>query len=67
MSQVAKNDPSRTGQATVAITIAAFSNTMMKLAMALYLGSKKLRVTVSLGFALIILFGIAGLVVLNAL
>lgn len=67
MSQVAREDPSRTGQATVAITIAAFSNTLMKLAMALYLGSRKLRVTVALGFALIILFGMAGLALLSFL
>jgi uncharacterized membrane protein (DUF4010 family) len=40
MSQISKADPSKTSQATIAITLAAFSNTIMKTAMAVALGSK---------------------------
>jgi uncharacterized membrane protein (DUF4010 family) len=61
MCQLAKEDPSRTGQAAVAITLAAFSNTALKAGVAFSLGSAGLRRTALAGFAVIIAAGIAGL------
>jgi uncharacterized membrane protein (DUF4010 family) len=61
MSQIAREDPSKLDQATVAITLAAFSNTVMKAGMACFLGSKKFRKTVLMGFGITILAGLAGL------
>ena len=63
MSQLAKQDPSKLNQATVAITLAAFSNTIMKAVIAASIGSKGLRKVIFIGFAIIIAAGIAGLVI----
>ncbi len=64
MSQIARDDPSKLGQATIAITLAAFSNTILKAGMAFSLGSPKLRKIILIGFSIIIVSGICGLVVL---
>ncbi|HPV41679.1 MAG TPA: MgtC/SapB family protein [Spirochaetota bacterium] len=62
MSQISRDDPTKVNQATVAITIAAFSNTIMKAVLASILGSKKFRKTVLAGFSTIICAGIVGLI-----
>lgn len=62
MSQISRDDPSKLDQATIAITIAAFSNTIMKAGMACVLGSKEFRKTVLTGFGIIICAGIIGLI-----
>jgi uncharacterized membrane protein (DUF4010 family) len=62
MSQISHDDPSKLNQATVAITIAAFSNTVMKAVMACILGSKRFRITILAGFGIIMGAGIIGLV-----
>jgi uncharacterized membrane protein (DUF4010 family) len=62
MSQISRDDPTKMNQATVAITLAAFSNTVMKAGMAFVLGSKKFRKTVLMGFGVIICAGIIGLI-----
>ncbi len=67
MSQLAKQDPSKLNQATVAITLAAFSNTIMKAVIAASIGSKGLRKVIFIGFAIIIASGIAGLAINSAL
>jgi len=61
MSKISRDDPSKLNQATVAITLAAFSNTVMKAGMAFFLGSKQFRKTVLIGFGITICAGIAGL------
>jgi uncharacterized membrane protein (DUF4010 family) len=61
MSQISRDDPSKLSQATVAITLAAFSNTIMKAAMAWFLGSKKFRKTVLFGFGITLIAGVIGL------
>ncbi|MCP4129509.1 MAG: MgtC/SapB family protein [bacterium] len=67
MSEIAKDDPSKLPQATIAITLAAFSNTVLKAGMAFSLGSPKLKKITAIGFASIIGAGIAGLVILAVL
>jgi uncharacterized membrane protein (DUF4010 family) len=62
MSQISRDDPSKLDQATVAITLAAFSNTVMKAGMACILGSRPFARTVLAGFGITILAGIAGLI-----
>lgn len=62
MSQISRDDPAKLGLATVAITIAAFSNTIMKAVIACMLGSKKFRKTVLAGFGIIICAGGVGLI-----
>ena len=63
MSQLSKQDPSKLDQASVAITLAAFSNTFMKAVLAASIGSKRLRKVIIMGFALIIAAGVAGLII----
>lgn len=63
MSQISRDDPSKLNQATVAITLAAFSNTVMKAGLACFLGSKRFRLTVLLGFGVILFAGVLGLVI----
>jgi uncharacterized membrane protein (DUF4010 family) len=63
MSQIARDDPAKLNQATVAITIAAFSNTVMKAGIACFLGSKRFRITVLLGFGAILCAGFMGLLI----
>ncbi len=63
MSQLSRQDPSKLGQATVAITLAAFSNTVMKAVLAVSIGSKGLRKIILAGFSIIILAGVAGLAI----
>lgn len=65
MSQISRQDPSKLGQATVAITLAAFSNTMMKAALAFFLGSSGLKKIVPIAFGIIILSGIGGLIIVG--
>ena len=67
MSQIARDDPSKLDQATIAITLAAFSNTAMKAGMALFLGSKKFRMPVLIGFVITIAAGAAGLALIYIL
>jgi uncharacterized membrane protein (DUF4010 family) len=67
MSKISRDDPSKLSQATVAITLAAFSNTLMKAGMAFFLGSKQFRKTVLIGFSITIFAGIAGLVLVYLL
>lgn len=62
MSQISRDDPTKIDQATLAITLAAFSNTIMKAGMAIFLGSKQFRKTVLAGFGVILFAGILGLV-----
>lgn len=64
MSQIARDDPAKADQAAVAITLAAFTNTIMKASMAAYFGSPRLRKIAIAGFAAIIAAGAAGLVLL---
>lgn len=65
MSQISRQDPSKSGQASVAITLAAFSNTIMKGLLAASIGSARLRKTAIAGFGIILLAGAAGLAVLH--
>jgi uncharacterized membrane protein (DUF4010 family) len=65
MSQISRDDPSKLNQATIAITLAVFANTVMKGAMAVILGSKGLRKIVLLGFGIILLAGAVALAVVN--
>lgn len=67
MSHIARDDPGKLNQATTAITLAAFSNTLMKAGMAFFLGSKQFRKTVLIGFAIILGAGIAGLMITHVL
>jgi len=67
MSQISKADPSKTSQATIAITLAAFSNTIMKTGMAVALGSKELRKYILIGMGFVLLGGVAGLVIVAIL
>ncbi|MFC1670639.1 MgtC/SapB family protein [Spirochaetota bacterium] len=64
MSQISKNNPMKLNQASIAITLAAFSNTFLKAGMVFALGSKELRKTVLIGFTVIISAGICGLLLL---
>lgn len=66
MSGIAREDPSKSGVATVAITLAAFSNTVMKAGMALVLGSPRFRKLALIGFSITLLAGAAALGVLVA-
>ncbi len=61
MSQISRDDPAMMNQATIAITLAAFSNTIMKAGMAMFLGSKQFRKRVLAGFGIILCAGIIGL------
>jgi len=63
MSQISRDDPSKLNQATIAITLAAFSNTAMKAGLACFLGSKRFRLTVLLGFGVILFAGVFGLAI----
>jgi uncharacterized membrane protein (DUF4010 family) len=65
MSQISRQDPSKNGQAAVAITLAAFANTLMKGFLAATIGSKRMRKIVLAGFGLIIIMGLLGLLVLR--
>jgi uncharacterized membrane protein (DUF4010 family) len=65
MSQVALDDPSKQQQASVAITLAAFSNTAVKGVMASVMGSPRLRKYIIIGLSTIIAAGIVGLVIFN--
>ncbi len=65
MSQISRDDPSKLSQATIAITLAAFANTAMKGAMAVFLGSKKFKKIVLLGFGIVLLAGALALAIVN--
>ncbi len=67
MSQIAKDNPAKADQATIAITLATFSNTLLKGGMAFMLGSKRMRRIVLIGFGITISVGIAALVVVSTL
>lgn len=62
MSNLSRNNPDKLHQATVAITLAAFSNTILKFVMAFAIGSRKFRYGVAAGFGIILCSGIAALV-----
>jgi len=61
MSNLSKQDPSKMEQAAVAVTLAAFSNTLMKAVMAFAIGSGKFRKGIVAGFAAIIAAGCTAL------
>lgn len=61
MSNLSKSSPDKMHQATVAITLAAFSNTILKFIMAFAIGSRKFKVGVAAGFGVILCAGIASL------
>lgn len=61
MSNLSKQDPSKLNQAAVAVTLAAFSNTMMKGIMAYAIGSGNFRRGIAAGFTAIIAAGCAAL------
>ena len=65
MSQISSQDPSKLGQATVAITLASFSNTLMKAGLAFALGSSALKKIIVVAFGTIILCGVAGLIIVG--
>ena len=65
MSQISRQDSSKLNQATVAITLAAFANTILKAGMAYVLGSRRLRKIILVGFAIILFAGIAGLFLIS--
>ncbi|MBN2159948.1 MAG: MgtC/SapB family protein [Spirochaetes bacterium] len=67
MSQISLDDPARLDQATVAITLAAFANTVMKAAMAAFLGSGQFRKIVLAGFAVTLMAGVAALFAVSVL
>jgi uncharacterized membrane protein (DUF4010 family) len=64
MSQISRDDPSKLNQAAVAITLAAFSNTIMKAGMALLLGSRRFATIVLIGFGITLLAGALGLILM---
>jgi len=64
MSNLSKQDPSKLEQAAVAVTLAAFSNTIMKAVMACVIGSGVFRRGIVAGFACIIAAGIEGLFII---
>jgi uncharacterized membrane protein (DUF4010 family) len=64
MSQIAKDDPSKMSEATIAITLAAFSNTFLKAGLVFFLGSKKLRWITIGGLAIIVTAGAISLLVI---
>jgi len=57
MCQISKDDPSKLNEATVAITLAAFSNTFLKAGLAFFLGSNRLRWITIGGLAVIVTGG----------
>jgi len=61
MSNLSRQDPSKLGQAAVAVTLAAFSNTVMKGIIAFSIGSGNFRKGIAAGFTVIIFSGIAAL------
>ena len=61
MSGIAREDPAKAELATVSITLAAFSNTVMKAGMALVLGSPRFRRIVLAGFAVTLAAGAGAL------
>lgn len=65
MSQISRDDPSKLSQAAIAITLAAFANTAMKGAMAVFLGSKRFRNIVLLGFGIILAVGVLALALVH--
>jgi uncharacterized membrane protein (DUF4010 family) len=65
MSQISLDDPSKLRQAAIAITLAAFSNTLMKAGMAVFLGSSRFRKSVIIGFGIILTAGALGLAIIN--
>jgi uncharacterized membrane protein (DUF4010 family) len=65
MSQISRQDSSKLTQATVAITLAAFSNTILKAGMAYVLGSRELKRIILVGFAIILIVGFAGLFLIS--
>jgi uncharacterized membrane protein (DUF4010 family) len=65
MSQISRQDSSKLNQATVAITLAAFSNTILKAGIAYVLGSRELRRIILVGFAIILIAGFAGLFLIS--
>lgn len=67
MSQIAKDNPAKSQQATIAITLASFSNTFLKGGMAFMMGSKRMRKIVLIGFGITISVGIVALVVVSTL
>lgn len=62
MSQLAREDPSRSAQSITAITLAAMANTGMKAFLALAMGTRRLKMTVVLCFVLMIAAGVISLV-----
>jgi len=64
MSNLSKNDPAKMHQAVVAITLAAFSNTILKFIMAFAIGSRGFRTGITAGFGFILFSGIAALLFL---
>ncbi len=65
MSQIARDNPEKAHQATVAITLATFSNTLLKGGMAFMMGSKRMRKIVLIGFGITISVGIGALVLVS--
>ena len=61
MSNLSRQDPSKLQQAAVAVTLAAFSNTVMKGIMAYFIGAGNFRKGIATGFAVIIAAGIGAL------
>ncbi len=66
MSQIARDDPSKAELATVSITLATFSNTVMKAGMALFLGAPRFRRLTLTGFGITLLAGAAALALVVA-
>ncbi|MBN2077717.1 MAG: MgtC/SapB family protein [Spirochaetes bacterium] len=66
MSGIAREDPSKAELATVSITLAAFSNTVMKAVIAIVLGSPRFRKLALIGFAITLLVGVAALALIVA-
>lgn len=65
MSQISRQDSSKLNQATVAITLAAFANTILKAGMAYVLGSRRLKKIILVGFTVILLAGFVGLFLIS--
>lgn len=61
MGNLSKNDPGKLHQAAIAITLAVFSNTILKCLMAYLIGSVLFRKGIIAGFGAILVSGIAAL------
>ena len=67
MSQIAKDNPAKSQQATIAITLATFSNTFLKGGMAFVMGSRRMRKIVLIGFGITVTVGIGALFIVSTM